>query len=117
MLRHMLGIADSRVLVKPGPEFSRNYAACDPNDPLMPQLASIGLVEQYGTRWGYNYWRCTPAGIKAAVDSCVVLKLTRSQRRYHYWIDSGLSESVKFKEFLTHPGLKESRQRAERYGR
>jgi hypothetical protein len=112
-LRHMLGINDPSV---GHPKPYRNYAAVNPGDPEFVALATVGAVERYRTAGkdsSYDFYRCTDAGRAAAMASHKTIRLPKSKRVYSKFLDvrDALGD-ISFKDFLTRPEYRESRETA-----
>jgi len=63
-LRHTLGMTRSSASY-------RNYYCANRGDPLIKELVDAGWMEKYADRDGYEWYRCTPAGIEQASADAV----------------------------------------------
>lgn len=84
----------------------RNRFCAGGNDAVIcGELVAIGLMVQHPTTEWLPYFNCsvTDAGRKAVRElSLAPPKLTRSQQRWRRFINSGASESMSFREFLSY---------------
>lgn len=110
MLRHMLGINDPSKLREP----YRDYAAAIPGDTLFVEMENLGLVKRYrkaDETTEYDWYTCTEAGKKIAIESHKSILLPKSKRRYLRYLDiSDCHHDLSFKEFLTSPEYAEARR-------
>lgn len=70
-LRHMLGIND-RYTKEP----TRDHYAAPIGDLSLWKMSNAGLVERYAVRGPYEWYRTTPAGRAAAVESHNRIRVT-----------------------------------------
>lgn len=91
------------------PRDSRNHFVTNPecdDGQVCESLVSLGLMLSHGQQGeltgGMTLYRVTDYGINAMLkESPSPPKLTRSQRRYQDWLDSGASDcGVTFGEFI-----------------
>jgi hypothetical protein len=109
-LRHMLGITDPSLAV---PKPYRNYYAANPGDEHMAELERLGAVKMTGTRWDLIYYECTEAGTAAAIASFKTIQLSKGKRVYRAFLNaSDVAPDLTFREFLTNPAFKGSRDRS-----
>jgi hypothetical protein len=100
-LRHMLGI-NRPDLDQPKPW--RDYAAANPGDPMYAELARLGAVRMYSTRYGYEWWQCTDEGRAAAIASYKTIRYSAGKRRYIRFLSMrDCCPDLTFREFLTDP--------------
>lgn len=99
ILRHMLGINNpSRATLEP----YRDYFCANPNDADLQALSTIGAVELYSQRDGYDWYKTTEAGRAAAIESARKRLPKRSQLRYSRFLDvKDCYRNLTFKEFIT----------------
>lgn len=112
-LRHMLGI---NMPFDKIPRPYRDYAAVVPGDPEFQQLAGAGLVERYreaSSTSQYDYFRCTPAGRTAAMQSHRAIRVCKAQRVYRRFLQvSDAVAGLTFRQFLVEPAYADLRREA-----
>lgn len=113
-LRHMLGINTPYDRI---PKPYRNYAAVNPGDPEFLELEKLGMVKKYASAkpglTEYDYYRCTEKGRIEAMRSHRNIRKSKAKRRYNKYLEVLDScPDLTFKEFLTDPSFKESRNEA-----
>ena len=109
-LRHMLGINDLYV-AEPAPY--RDYYAAPIGDLILWQMANAGLVERYAMRGPYEWYRTTPAGRAAAVESHKRIRAPKGKRLYVKFLSvRDCCPDLTFREFLTDPEFREARKDA-----
>lgn len=108
VLRHMLGIDHPTVKE---PKSYRNYYCACPDDPLMNGLRHLGFVRMYRKDDKYEWFTATDTGIAAAFASHKKIRLPKSKRMYHKFLDlRDCWPDLTFWEFLTDPELAETRR-------
>ncbi len=99
ILRHMLGINDSRAR---DPVPTRDYYCANIDDPHLVELDRLGMVEKYSEHGRYWWYRTTRAGAAAAIASFYARRATKAQRVYLRFLDHHeVYQDLTFKEFLT----------------
>lgn len=109
-LRHMLGINDPW---HSEPKPYRDYYCANPGDENMRELLRLGAVELYSTRDSYEWFKTTPAGRGAAMESYKAIRKTKSARVYSKFLDArDVWPDLTFREFITRPMFAETRRAA-----
>ena len=109
-LRHMLGITD-RCMKDPLPY--RDYYAAPCGDAELLAMADAGLVERYAADPRYDWYRTTAAGRAAAMASHKRIRASKGRRMYSQFLSvRDCWPELTFRQFLTHPELRETRQGA-----
>lgn len=112
-LRHMLGI-NTPWMREPKPY--RDYAAVNPGCPEFVAIESAGAVERYRSMdptTTYDWYRCTPAGREAAMQSHRSIRLPKAARVYSKWLDiSDCCPDLSFGDFLRSSEYREIRREA-----
>lgn len=109
-LRHMLGINDP-YMKEPKPY--RDYYAAPHGDVAMWRMALAGLVERYAVDRCYDWYRTTVTGRGAAMASHKAIRASKPKRLYAKFLDvRDCWPDLTFRQFLTAPELRETRQRA-----
>ena len=109
-LRHMLGINNAYNKI---PKPYRNYYCTNPNDKNLYELERLGFVELYSKEGNYDWFRCTESGKEAAFKSYKAIRKSKGARLYMRFLEvRECYQELTFKEFLTHPDFKETRQKA-----
>jgi len=112
-LRHMLGIntPDDRI-----PKPYRNHYAANPGDVEMAELERLGMVELTAKNHlnsGLDFYSCTENGRLEAIRSHRLIRKRKPQRVYSKFLDvSDCFPDLTFKEFLTNPYFKQTRDEA-----
>lgn len=108
-LRHMLGINDPWMAT---PKAYRNYYCANPGDADLHALMWLGMVELYRTD-SYEWFRCTPQGERAAMESHRTIRRKKSERVYMKFLEvSDACPDLTFKQFLTEADFAECRRSA-----
>lgn len=79
ILRHMLGID---VDDTPNPREYRDYYCSNRDDPVLWEMANLGVVERYASDRYYDWYRTTDAGKDAARASQRAMLLPKPKRIY-----------------------------------
>lgn len=112
-LRHMLGIDDPYMKI---PKPTRDYYCANPGDQHVAELERIGAVHCYrrsGSDTQYDWFCCTDAGREAAMASHKTIRVSKGKRLYSTFLDvRDCWEGLTFKQFLTDPEFRETRQAA-----
>lgn len=91
ILQHSLGLDE----YGRGREYRNFFCAGGGDEDVCRELVALGLMKQHRTTEVYPYYNCsvTDAGKQAVRDqSPAPPKLTRSQRRYRQFMDSGAGD-------------------------
>lgn len=109
-LRHMLGIDDPYAKT---PQPYRDYYCANRGDENLHELARIGAVRLYSQRDGYDWYCCTDVGRAAAMASHKTIRKSKGSRLYSKFLDvRDCFPDLTFRQFLTEPDFKETRQNA-----
>jgi len=109
-LRHMLGI-NAPYAKEPKPY--RDYYAAPRGDTGLWLMANDGLVERYAVDRCYDWYRTTEAGRAAALASHKRIRASKGKRLYAKFLDvRDCWPDLTFRQFLTDPELRETRQGA-----
>ena len=109
ILRHMLGI-DCR---DKDPKEYRDYYCANPNNPQLHELQRLGMVTMYSNHDRYEWFTTTKRGKIAARASQRAMVNPKKRRVYLKWLSAqDAFPDLTFREFLTSPDFKESRDNA-----
>lgn len=109
-LRHMLGIDDPYLRV---PRPTRDYYCANPGDQHLHALQAAGAVRLYSTRDSYEWFTTTDAGRAAGIASHRTIRKSKGARLYVKYLEvSDCWPDLTFRQFLTDPELRDTRQDA-----
>lgn len=110
ILRHMLGIDRDDT---PNPREYRDYYCASRDDPVLWEMANLGVVERYASDRYYDWYRTTDAGKAAARASQRAMLLPKPKRIYLRWLSiRDACPDLTFLDFLTQPEYAETRRAA-----